>query len=370
MDKVITTETIEERLAHFSDRVISHPILESVFADLRIVIRRPGEIPLIVVVGPTGVGKTTLVKRLHQEILTASAATMEKDPGLVPVILIEAMSPDRGDFRWGDFYIRFLKAAKEPMIDRKELDDSDLELRKYRKKVGSDPELRRAMEQCIQHRGTKVVIIDEAQHLTKVLNPARLHDQMDTIKSLASLSGAQFVMVGTYNLLQLLNRNGELARRTCCIDFPRYRYDQAKDRQSFYNILGMFEARLPLETTGVLVRNVDYQYEHCLGCIGTLKDRLKLAARHAIETGRTCLEMKDLEAIALSNDSLLAILQEILEGERLIESSKLKGDELRSKLGLQKSQTAPAETTDEKAAPPRHAVGERNLTRDPVGVAA
>jgi hypothetical protein len=340
--------------------------LESVFDDLRIVIRRPGEIPLIVVVGPTGVGKTTLVKRLQQEILAASAATMEKNPGLIPVILIEALSPDGGDFHWGDFYVRFLKAAKEPMIERKELDASDL--KKYRKKIGTHAELRRAMEQCIQHRGTKVVIIDEAQHLAKVLNPARLPDQMDAIKSLASLSGAQFVMVGTYDLLQLLNRNGELARRTRCVHFPRYRYEQSKDRQSFRNILRMFETRVPLEATGFLVRNLEYHYEHCLGCVGTLKDRIKLAARHAIEAGRTCLEMKDFEGTALSNDSLLAMLQEILDGERLIESSNLRGDELRSKLGLQKSQEPPVETGDEKADPRRRPVGERNLNRDPVGL--
>ena len=71
--------------------------------------------------------------------------------------------------------------------------------------------------------------------------------------------------------------------------------------------------------------------------------------------------MSDLEATALSNDSLLAMLQEILAGERLIESSKLKGDELRSKLGILKSQPPPAQPTEEKAAPPRRAVGERDL---------
>jgi hypothetical protein len=369
MEQVITSGPIEDRLAQFSDRVISHPILESVFTDLRIVVGRPDEVPLIVVVGPTGVGKTTLVKRLHQSILATSAASMEKDPGLIPVILVEAMSPDHGDFPWGDFYIRFLKTAKEPMIERKELDDFDL--RKLRKKIGSDPGLRRAMEQCIKHRRIRVVIIDEAQHLTKVLNPARLLDQMDTIKSLASQSGAQFIMVGTYDLQQLLNRNGELARRTRRIHFPRYRYDQREDRQSFCNILGMFESRLPIEAKGVLVRNLEYQYEHCLGCIGTLKDRLRLAARHAIDAGRGCLEMKDLEATALSNDSLLAMLGEILAGERLIEASELGGDELRSKLGIQKSQPPPpAQPSEEKSAPPRRAVGERNLTRDPACIGA
>ena len=127
----------------------------------------------------------------------------------------------------------------------------------------------------------------------------------------------------------------------------------------------------PGSAEGVVRRHLSLHITaHCLGCIGAFKDRLKLAARHAIEAGRTCLEMKDLEAIALSNDSLLAMLQEILSGEQLIESGKLRGDELRSKLGLQKSQSPPAQPTDEKAAPPGRGVGERNLTRDRVGIAA
>src|SRR3954465_6842713 len=76
MQQIFTPESIENRLAQFSDRVIAHPALESVFKDLRTVIRRPGEIPLIVAVGPSGVGKTTLVKRLHREILADSEKAM------------------------------------------------------------------------------------------------------------------------------------------------------------------------------------------------------------------------------------------------------------------------------------------------------
>jgi hypothetical protein len=369
MPETTITGATEDQLAQFDSRVIAHPILDSVFKNLKTVTRHPGGIPLVVVDGPTGVGKSTLVDRLYRDIVKDSAAAMQTNPGLIPVILVEAPSPDSGSFHWGDFYVRFLEAAFEPMIQQKALHVFDREDRERRKKLGTFAALRRAVEQCIRHRGTTIVIIDEAQHLTKVHNARRLQDQMDTIKSLASLSGVQFIMVGTTELLTLLNQNGQLARRTRCIHFPRYRFDDAADRKCFRNILGMFESRLPIQGPSVLVENSEYVYEHCLGCVGTLKDWLKLATRHAVEAGKSSLELSDLEATALSNDSLIQMLQETLEGERRIESSKLRGDELRTKLGLQKPPSPTAQVEVGKAVSPRRVVGERKLIRDPVGVA-
>ena len=215
-------QEVEERLIEFDDRVIAHPILDSVSKSLRAAVQRPAGSTIIANVGPTGAGKTTLIKRLYRDRLSVSAALMKADPGHIPVILVEAVCPDNGIFHWGDFYVRFLEAALEPMVEKKSLDLSNREIRERRKKAGTFAELRRAVEHCIRHRGTRVVIIDEAQHLTKVPNARRLQDQLDTIKSLASLSGVLFVMVGTYELLTLLNQNGQLARRTRRIHFPRY----------------------------------------------------------------------------------------------------------------------------------------------------
>jgi hypothetical protein len=224
------------------------------------------------------------------------------------------------------------------------------------------------VEQGIKHRGTKVVIIDEAQHLTKVANARRLQDQMDTIKSLSSLAGVQFIMCGTYELLSLLNRNGQLARRTRCIHFQRYNFETPADRQAFANLLHMFELRLPVKAEGILVDNLEFIYERCLGCIGILKDWLKLACNHALYAGHDTLEMGDMEATALTQDSLLQILQEILEGERSIEAATQRTDELRAKLGIKavKNSTAPLNGTKEGTV--RRSVGERNPTRDVVGV--
>lgn len=364
--------SIQEKLEGqipFEKRVISHPKLERVFDELQTIIHRPGIVPLIEVVGPTGVGKTTLVKKLYSKIIKEMEEPIQKNPGLIPAILVEAPSPDNGSFHWGDFYERFLEAASEPMIERKSLENLKDGFRSRTTKTSAFAGLRRAVEQCITYRGTKVVIIDEGQHLGKVHNARRLQDQMDTIKSLASLSGVQFVMVGTYELLTLLNQSGQLARRSRCIHFPRYNFDRKDDRQSFLNILSMFETRLPVPAKGILVSNMDYIYERCLGLVGVLKDWLRLACERARGSG-TALNRQDLEKTALNNGSLIQMLQEIHEGEGRIESSLSDGEKLREKLGLQKAATSNIHSEPEKPARPRRNVGERTLTRDPVGVTA
>ena len=60
----------------------------------------------------------------------------------------------------------------------------------------------------------------------------------------------------------------------------------------------------------------------------------KLACNHALYVGHDSLEMHDLGVSALTEDSLLQILQEILEGERSIEAARRRTDELRAKLGI------------------------------------
>ena len=367
MSQTITPTTAEDRLAKFESQVLAHPVIGSVYDATLSLIRRPA-VPIIEVVGPTGVGKSTFVKKLRAELLKQFSEAMNKNPGLIPVILVEAPSPDSGTFHWGDFYKRLLKALFEPMIEHKSLEINGGESPVCLQQTGTFTELRWAVEQGIKQRGTKVVIIDEAQHLTKVANARRLQDQMDTIKSLSSLSDVQFVMVGTYELLTLLNQNGQLARRTRCIHFHRYDFEKPGDRQALVNLLAMFESRLPVQAEGVLVNNLEFIYEHCLVCIGILKDWLKLASNHAVDAGRDSLATRDLEATALTNDSLFQILEEILEGERSIAKWTQRGDDLRTKLGLKPVKNSAAPPGGAKVPAGGQAVGERKPSRDLVGV--
>jgi|ERR1044071_2403333 Cdc6-like AAA superfamily ATPase len=359
--------TVFDRSDGFVAKVVAHPLLTTVFDEVRAITRNPAGTSLVLEVGPTGAGKTTMITRLVRELREEAGSEMSQKPGMIPVIVVEARSPEEGMFHWGDFYLRFLKAASEPMIEHKSLEGIDTESRKAQKLTGTVSALRRAVESCIRHRETKVIIIDEAQHLTKVPNARRMHDQMDAIKSLASLSDALFVMVGTYELLPLLNRSGQLARRTRCIHFPRYRLDRPEDRSVLRNIIAAFQEAMPFAKSTDLQQHFEYLYFGTLGCIGMLKNWLRRAVVHALERNKDSLELNDLEATVLSNDSLLQIFREIQDGEEHLERNARCGDELRRMLGLAAAASSVGEANGAESGR-RRLVGERKPIRDPVGV--
>ncbi len=88
--------------------------------------------------------------------------------------------------------------------------------------------LRLALESALIHRRPAAFFIDEAQHLAKMKSGRKLQDQLDSIKSLASLTDTVHILVGTYELLPFRNLSAQLSRRSIDIHFPRYRAEQQR----------------------------------------------------------------------------------------------------------------------------------------------
>jgi len=206
----------------------------------------------------------------------------------------------------------------------------------------------------------------------------RILDQMDTLKSLANMTETCHVLIGTYELLGLMDLNAQLARRSLTIPFPRYRVDDWKE---FTKLLRTFQRHLPFPKEPKLESHADYFYEQCLGCTGMLKTLLNKAAGAALEQGEQTLTLKRCQQYAEPPQKLKNMLHEIREGEEKLENQKDEShrQELRAILGLGSS--APGEEVpEEKVAPPPTSpsgsppkrkrdrrVGQRNAKRDPVG---
>ena len=79
----------------FRSYAIAHPRLQSVSDALRRAIQEPAGRSLILVIGPTGVGKTALRLRIEQELKERFLAAGEPDPGRIPVVGLEAVAPTR-----------------------------------------------------------------------------------------------------------------------------------------------------------------------------------------------------------------------------------------------------------------------------------
>lgn len=249
-------------------------------------------------------------------------------------------------------------------------------------RVGS-LELRHALEQAIRHRRPAAVLIDEAQHFTKMASGRRLSDQLDCLKSLASLTGCVHVLVGTYELLPCRNLSAQLSRRSIDMHFRRYRADDLDDVIAFQRVLFSFQRHLPLPQEPELWRDWEFCYAHSMGCVGVLKDWFTRALATALEQGALTLTRADLEHSAWSVGQCEKMTQDMLEGESAFMEKPESAGRLRELLGLAANadtgstklissglQTAGRTGSNPRPKPRNRRIGSRNPARDPVGIYA
>ena len=360
----LLSQTPAKRLSYFRDKVVAHPHLKEIHRQLWQAIQQPGGVSLILVFGPTGVGKTTLRCRLEQQLWEAGRSMMEQDPGHIPVVGLEVAVADSESFRWRDYYQRALAALDEPMLKHKIVPDHVLEKRAELRNSGRykvTAELRWALEQALRQRRPVAFIVDEAQHFKRIASGRRLLDQMDTLKSLANLTGITHVLIGTYELLGFAQLSAQLDRRSCEIHFPRYHIDVPEEMLAFKRVLLTFQRHLPLTGEPDLVAQVEYFYERSVGCVGVLKDWLTRALAAALEDGQETLTKTSLEKQALPHRKLLRMAREIREGEETLSTNSRTQTELRSLLGMS------TESTEQQPPASSRKVGKRKPVRDVVG---
>jgi AAA domain len=366
----------EPRLAYFKSFTIAHPLLKAADAALKQAIREPAGWSLIFVYGPTGVGKTTLRRRVEKHLTESMMETLRQNPGIVPVVSIEAAAPDSSQFSWKDYYRRALIALDEPLIDRKLSqqirnsfrDGCGIALRESRV---SGLELRMALEGALIHRRPAAFFIDEAQHLAKMKSGRKLQDQLDSIKSLAGSSNTLHVLIGTYELLPFRNLSAQLSRRSIDIHFPRYHAEKSEDYTSFRNIVFTLQRHLPLSGESDLLSHIEYCYERSIGCVGLVKDWLTRALALALNQGADAVDLNTLERTAWSLDQSERMAREAVDGESEVAEKGQKRERLQQllQMGATTASAAPPPPCVSLSPPQQHRrVGLRKPVRDVIGV--
>src|ERR1035437_5082995 len=278
------------RLKHFQDFTVAHPRLVDAKERLLAAIRECAPNSVILVLGPTGVGKTTLRTRVEQLLTAETLAALQTDPARLPVVSVEAVAPPSGNFNWRDHFRRMLYEMNEPLIDQKrkmEGCDEDVHFMPGLKAHGE--QYHYAVEQALRYRRPRAVLVDEAQHLAKMASGRRLLDQLDVIKSIANRTGTVHVLFGTYDLLAFRNLSGQLSRRSVDVHFPRYHADRVEDRRDFLNVVRSEERQMPLAEPPNLAKNWEYLYERTIGCVGVLKEWLVMALSAVLRQGKGAL---------------------------------------------------------------------------------
>lgn len=318
----------EARKAYFKDYWVEHSKIKEASAELLRLIREPADAEVINLIGPTGVGKTTLMKYVIKVLYEDALPELEGNPGKVPAAFMNAENPETGSYDWKDHYTNTLVALNEVLINKKiyipapgasyeEIKTS------LKERVGGRSALRRAAQSALMNRIMFAFFIDEAQRMTKRKSGEGLMNQADTIRSMAAASKTLHVLVGTYDLIALRNLNGQLGRRSHTVHFGRYRLgdvsdDGIKDIESFTEAFLAFQSHLPLAKMPDLKKCLDFCFSRCSGCVGLLKSWftrcLAMALDDNLETVNSKLFLKSTPSSAVCKQ----IAEEIKEGEEAL----------------------------------------------------
>jgi AAA domain len=358
-DQALSPEA-QAKLFAFKAYTVTHPLLEKTGTALIQAIREPAGFAHVLLYGPTGAGKTTVLTHatarlsaffLSQRTLAQGSASELNTRALYqpearspsPLLLLEARIPDGGTFNRADYYRTALVKLGEPFYGEYRLIDihegqtweTKTRTRGRAAQFSDSGQLRHALEDAVARRGVRAIIIDEAQHLMKVASGVKLLDQLEWLKSMSNTMGVVHVLVGTYDLLDLRNLSSQAARRGHDIHFPRYQFQQEADQIAFQRALRGLLEHIPLKNDlQDLMNHWYYFYERSIGCIGVLKDWLVRALSDALHSGADRLELDRVTAHALSNAQCERMATDAAAAEHRLHYTESSREHLWSLLGM------------------------------------
>lgn len=255
----------------------SHPYFTSVVEWVLRYVLMLYEPAVLLIVGPTGVGKTTVIAYLRRMLAQRLEAVMSKNPSLLATVLAEATYlPGRG-FDWKSLFEDLLHDGGEVLVDRK-VDKA------WIAGSGSLQALSRAANNMLLHHQPALAVIDEGGGLVEAGTIDALKHNIGYLKSLGNRSRTHIAIFGDYSLARLAEFSGQLNRRCHTVHFPPYGVEQLS---SFEQIVASFERRYV--TKGVpasLCGSTPLLFEGSCGCVGLLHRWVEVAEIEAAAAKR------------------------------------------------------------------------------------
>ncbi|WP_201860758.1 TniB family NTP-binding protein [Microvirga soli] len=269
---------------------VEHPLFDDIMAEVEDVLSLHGsaaEVPCVMISGVTGIGKSTLFKKLVERHpvtkdgrRTVLASSEELTVDDVPLLALEMPSRPRVM----PVAKAMLKALGDPLWNK-----------------GKREDLEDRVDLFLRACGTKGVLIDEAQRAVDRNGALTAADLIDWIKSRHGNTGISFIFLGLPRMRYLVEQDGQFDRRWDN-DIPMPPYDWGPDippqdtldeedeenkepesRLFFYGLLAAFQRESPVPFAAEIDVG-DYTtakrfYYASRGVIGRLKKLLAMAMR-------------------------------------------------------------------------------------------
>ena len=329
------------RLKTFVNLRISHAKLDQVVRTLRWALEDLPANHVILIFGPTGVGKTTLAETLIAELIKEMLPMLEKDKGMI------------------------LRAAGDVLIEYKKQGFSNTGPEQPGGKTLQAH--RDAYVKMLINRKVSNIFVDNAMNIGRVPTGRSAMDQLNVLTSLADSSRTRHILLGTYELLQFRNLSDNLSRRCFDIHFPRYLVGDTQDEQDFANIINELQGRLPKPVETDLCNEFELIYRGSLGLISLLKHWLDRASQAAVRERLPQITLALLKRTMLPLANRNTILEKIVNGEKELQETDEDQRIFEERLGLESvTNSSVGSSAPEKKNGNRHP-GKRNATRDKVG---
>lgn len=315
----------DERLAWFASLTYEHPRLMTVIGHLQELMDPNNDIKIIALIGPTGIGKTTLIDRCLLSIIQRYAPV--RLPHEVPVAVVAAPANGERSLSWRTMYRRLQAASGGVLIDQQRLSVvSAAELGAIRADRVGLAQRRELLEAEVRHRRVRLLGIDESHHLLRF---SQSEATMDTLKSLADIQReTKLMLAGTYQIAPLLSAYGQLARRGAILHYSRYKLSDApkddaptKDEQAFREVLAKIANDWPCEQVPNLEETWQTLMRASLGSVGLLKMQLQQLALLQTKRKREQFSAKDALRAFKASKTLNQIEREILDGEEELDGA-------------------------------------------------
>jgi len=363
LSPILMTDSNDKKKKYFESVVISHPKLNEAFLRARLTVTEH-RTPLILLYGPSGVGKSTLLTKLYNSLVCDVINELHTDHSRIPAIFFESKAAESIKFSWKDYFKAGLIKLEEPCIDQKIVPphlSHKVNLNGYHNKETTSA-LRWAFESALIHRRPLVCIVDEAQHISKIPRGSKLLDQMDVLKSIANITKVPHVLAGTYELLKFRNKSAQLSNRSIDVHIPRYRAENQLDLQQFQICILSLQDHLPVHEVNLL-EHWEFLYERSIGCVGILKLWLQRALGMYLTENKIEFSIDCLEKTALSITQCSTMAREAREGELELYETVEDRNFLLNALGInRKNETTEKESKNKNNRTKK--VGQRNPTRD------
>lgn len=335
----------EKKKEYFKDYTVHHKNLNDAIKETMMYIRSLVDERIILICGPSGVGKQELIKGIKKRIVETEEANSNKTTEYIPVVEVEAIAPVEGSFNFPRLWKRALEEMSMPMmkhlISWGEVAGLDSKGNRTILSEAKQADFEQILINTLIYRQVKVMIINEAHHMLMVATAKKANWSVNVLKSLASCK-VPIVLVGTYELLRYLELESEYIdqsiRRTKIVNFPRY-YQGKEGLRYFGAAAKDLILHMPFKEIdpNIISENIEYLFEYSLGRIGALKIWLMDAFSYALEQQAKLLTKKHLEATRISGYLRNIVLDGIEDGEIRMSKFLSDGDSNRSQIAKDES---------------------------------